>query len=98
MPTPNKTHQKGKYKIKKTWTWENEQNQAFETLKERLVTSPILGYANYPLPYELHTDTYGDELGAVRYQEQEGIKRVINYASRGLNKAEKKFHYTRENF
>jgi len=98
MPTPNKKHQKGKYKTKKTWTWENEQIQAFETLKGRLVISPILGYANYSLPYELHTDAYGDALGAVRYQEQEGMKRVINYASRGLNKAEKKFHHTRENF
>jgi hypothetical protein len=38
------------------------------------------------------------ELGAVRYQEQESMKRVINYGSRGLNKAEKKFHHTRENF
>jgi hypothetical protein len=54
MPTPNKKHQKSKSKTKKTWTWENEQNQAFETLKDRLVTSPILGYANYSLPYELH--------------------------------------------
>ena len=91
MPTPNKKHQKRKSKTKKTWTWENEQNQAFETLKERLVTSPILGYANYSLPYKLHTDASGDALGTVLYQEQEGMKRVISYASRGLNKSEKNY-------
>ena len=91
MPTHNKKHQKSKSKTKKTWTWENKQNQAFETLKDRLVTSPILGYTNYSLPYELHTDVPGDALGAVLYQEQEGMKRVISYASRGLNKAEKNY-------
>ena len=90
MPTHNKKHQKSKSKTKKTWTWENKQNQAFETLKDRLVTSPILGYTNYSLPYELHTDVPGDALGAVLYQKQEGMKRVTSYASRGLNKAEKK--------
>jgi hypothetical protein len=63
MPTPNKKHQKSISKTKKKWTWENEQNQAFETLKDRLVTSPILGYANYSLPFELHTDASGDALG-----------------------------------
>jgi hypothetical protein len=91
MPTPNKKHQKRKFKTKKTWTWENEQNQTFETLKERFVTSPILGYANYSLLCQLHTDASGDALGAVLYQEQEGMKRVISYASRGLNKAEKNY-------
>ena len=91
MPTGNKKRQKEKSKTKKTWTWENEQYQAFETLKERLVTSPILGYANYSLPYELYTDASRDALGVVLYQEQEGMKRVISYASRGLNKVEKNY-------
>jgi hypothetical protein len=39
----------------------------------------------------LHTDASGDALGAIIYQEQEGMKRVISYASRGLNKAEKNY-------
>jgi hypothetical protein len=64
---------------------------AFDTLKRLLTSSPILGYADSTLPYELHTDASGFGLGAVLYQEQQGEKRVICYASRGLTKAEKNY-------
>jgi hypothetical protein len=60
-------------------------------LKDHLVSAPILGYASSFLPYELHTDASGDALGAVLYQEQDGAKRVISYASRGLSKAERNY-------
>ena len=62
-----------------------------QLLKDRQVTAPILGYANSSLPYELHTDASGDALGAVLYQEQNGQKRVISYASQTLNKAENNY-------
>jgi hypothetical protein len=68
-----------------------EQDTAFETLKTHLVSSPLLGYADSILPYELHTDASGDSLGAVLYHEQNGAKGVISYASRGLNKAVKNY-------
>jgi hypothetical protein len=55
-------------------------------LKSCLITPPILGYPNFTQPFELHTDASGRGLGAILYQEQEGHKRVIAYASRGLTK------------
>jgi len=83
---------KGK-KIKQVvpWKWGNEQQQAFDKLKEALVTPPILAYANYSLPFEIHIDASGYALGAILYQEQDGKKRVISYASRGLKVAERNY-------
>jgi transposase InsO family protein len=71
--------------------WEKEQQEAFEQLKSRLVEPPILGYADYSLPFKLHTDASSVGLGAVLYQRQEGRDRVIAYASRSLNRAERNY-------
>lgn len=89
MPAPTKKHHKTK--LKTPWHWGAQQDKAFEQLKQQLVSAPILGYADSSTPYELHTDASGDALGAVLYQEQHGIKRVISYASRSLSKAERNY-------
>jgi hypothetical protein len=36
----------------------DEQDIAFETLKQQLISVPILGYANFELPFEIHTDAW----------------------------------------
>ena len=41
---------------------------AFEHLKAMCVSTPILAYPNYQLPFTLHTDSSTDGLGAVLYQ------------------------------
>ena len=95
MPPPTKKKKGRKLPVKQTsakkWTWGEEQETAFQQLKEKLVTAPILAYADYDKPFELHTDASTSGLGAVLYQEQNGMKRVIAYGSRGLNKSER--HY-----
>ena len=50
--------------------------------------APILAYPDYKLPFVLHTYSSLEGLGAVLYQIQNGVKRVITYASRSLNKSE----------
>ena len=61
---------------------------AFEHLKAMCLSTPILAYPNYQLPFTLHTDSSTDGLGAVLYQKQDGKMRVIAYASRSVSKAE----------
>lgn len=36
------------------WIWGKEQIAAFEALKGKLTTPPILGYSDFSLPFELH--------------------------------------------
>ena len=73
------------------WEWGEAQQGAFETLKEKLSSPPILAYADFSKPFVLHTDASGEGLGAVLYQVQDGREKVIAYASRGLRQGEK--HY-----
>ena len=89
---PNTCLKKGKkVKCAKPFHWGQEQEEAFEKLKNALSTPPVLGYANYEAPFEVHTDASLRGLGAVLYQKQDGMLRPISFASRGLKKSEK--HY-----
>lgn len=68
--------------------WTSACQQSFDTLIEKLTTSPVLGFADYQAPFILHTDASTLGLGAALYQESNGQKRAIAYASRGLSKSE----------
>lgn len=88
----NKSVSSRKKKKKITpWQWGKDQQEAFDLLKEKLSSPPVLGYADFTKPFVVHTDASTEGLGAVLYQEQKGRDRVIAYASRGLRKSEK--HY-----
>ena len=89
---PYTTLKNGK-KIKscKPFVWGAEQQEAFNQLKKALLSSPILGYADYTIPFELHIDASLKGLGAVLYQKQNGCFKVISYASRGLIRSEKNY-------
>ena len=79
----------------KTWTWNEECEVAFCTLKERLTSAPILAFPNFTQPFILDADasTYG--LGAVLAQTIDGKEQVVAYASRTLTKAERRYCATR---
>ena len=82
---------KRKKKTSVPWEWGEAQQCAFNTLKEKLSSPPVLAYADFSKPFVLHTDASSKGLGAVLYQVQDGQEKVIAYASRGLRNSEK--HY-----
>ena len=77
---------------KKTFIeWTGAANSAFEHLKELCISTSILAYADYQLPFILLTDSSSEGLGAVLYQRQEGKLRVIAYTSRSVRKTESNY-------
>ena len=75
--------------------WTKECQEAFETLKEKLITSPILQHPNYEKEFILITDASGTGLGAVLAQlNDQGKEIVVAYASRSLQGAEKRYPIT----
>ena len=70
--------------------WDHECQEGFDKLNELCTNTPILAYADFGKPCKLHTDASILGLGAVLYQEQDGVEKVISYASRSLSKSESK--------
>ena len=71
--------------------WRAEQQEAFERMKDRLCTAPVLAYPNFDLPFILTTDASKLAVGAVLSQVQDGAERPIAYASRQMNTAERNY-------
>ncbi|CAL9690547.1 unnamed protein product [Knipowitschia caucasica] len=71
--------------------WSDECQNAFETIIEKLTSAPVLAFANPQQPYILHTDASATGVGAILYQDHDGRKRVVAYASRGLSRSEAKY-------
>ncbi len=71
--------------------WTPECASAFEQLKRKLTSAPILGFANFTQPFIVEMDASQHGLGAVLYQQQRDIKWVIAYASCRLHQAEKNY-------
>lgn len=90
-PTSKSSKQKPKTQKRVPFRWEDPQQIAFDSLKEKLCHPPILAYADYSLPFTLHTDASLAGLGAVLYQRQDGKDRVVAYASRSLKPAERNY-------
>ena len=75
--------------------WTTECEEAFQALKHKLITAPILAYPKLGVEFILDTDASNFGVGAVLSQEDDGKERVIAYASRTLNKAEQNYCVTR---
>ena len=73
------------------WEWSPPCQRAFDDLKTRLMSTPILALPDHDRPYTLHTDFSHLAISAVLEQlKADGKHHVIGYASRTCSTAESK--------
>ena len=79
----------GKVLFRKELKGDIEAQEAFHELKHRLKTAPILAPPDYSRPWEVHTDGSGRGVaGALIQRGEDGLRRVVMYASRALRQPE----------
>ena len=76
--------------------WTAQCQDAFEELRRRLISAPVLAFPDFSRKFVLDTDASDSGIGAVLAQEQsDGTERVVAYASRVLSKSERRYCVTR---
>ena len=72
-----------------------KQEEAFQKLKQVLISKPVLRYPNFEKIFYLYTDESVKGLGAVLAQKDENKQDyVITYASKGLTGSQPKYSAT----
>uniref|UniRef100_A0A1B6LP54 RNA-directed DNA polymerase n=1 Tax=Graphocephala atropunctata TaxID=36148 RepID=A0A1B6LP54_9HEMI len=77
-----------------SFNWTDECEQAFKSLKEKLMSEPILVYPDFSKPFLLSTDASSVGLGAILANVIDGQEHPICYASRQLNSSERNYSAT----
>ncbi|CAG2252792.1 unnamed protein product [Mytilus edulis] len=81
-----------KKNIKFNWTLECQ--RAFDTLKNALISAPILVFPEFDKPFILSTDASEYSMGYVLSQIQNGVEHSIAYGGRSLRGSELRWHIT----
>ena len=81
---------------KKTFRWDDEQQSAFDTLKQSLVSPVILTVPQKDEPFILDTDASNVAIGAQLSQVQGGAEKVIAFASFALTACQRRYCTTRK--
>lgn len=61
--------------------WTAIHHEILSKIVDQLTNPPVMAYPDLEKPFVLHVDASEDDLGAVLYQQQEGVLRVIGYGS-----------------
>jgi hypothetical protein len=84
-----------KAEMKNNWQWGAKEQQAFDTLKQRMTEAPVLAHPDPLRQWSVQTDASGFAIGAVLSQEQDdGTVRPVAFWSTKLKKAERKYTTT----
>lgn len=74
------------------WTWKEEQQKAFDKLKEKLCTAPVLVHPDSSKPFMVETDASNYAYGAILSQEQANGKwHPVAYLSKSMTPAERNY-------
>lgn len=77
--------------------WSSACQEAFEELRTKLTSAPVLAFPDFSRPFTLDTDASDNGIGAVLSQcDESGQEQVIAFASRLLTKAERQYCVTRK--
>lgn len=74
--------------------WTKEAQLAFSSIKERLITAPILSNPDFEMEFAVQTDASDRAVAGVLTQQQEGCEKVISFFSQKLNSAQRNYSAT----
>ena len=74
--------------------WTENCQEALNTLKSKLVTTPILRGPHWAIPFDIHMDASNKEIGATSGQIDENLPYAIYFISKNLSKAELNYTVT----
>jgi len=74
------------------FVWNQDCQQAFDSLTRALVDAPILVRPDFKRPFYLDVDWSTKGVGAVLSQKEGRFEKAVAYASKGLTVAQRKFH------
>ena len=73
------------------WDWRPEHQQAFEHLRNILISDQIMSYPDFTKPFVIKSDASLSAIGYVLTQLVDGKERVISYGSKKLSDTQKKW-------
>jgi len=80
-----------KLKGKKEWKWEEEHQQAFVELKDKITSQPALSLLKREGKFRVETDASGHTIEGVLSQEQDRKWKPIAFLSRTMQPAERNY-------
>ena len=84
------------YRLTQANTRDGTCQTAFDTLREKLVSAPILAFPDFSRSFILDTDASDEGIGVLSQSQEDAKEHVIAYASRNLTKTERKYSVTRK--
>ena len=81
------------------WEWTEKHQNAFEKLRDTLISEKVMSYPNFSVPFIVKSDASETAIGYMLTQKVEGNEKVISYGSKKLNQQQQNWPtYDREFF